>query len=81
MKKINYIEKTKDGRLLVDYYNNGYKFMYFLGYTKREALKIMRKKLDIKRNPTPIIDYTVTPKPTLTESLNAWAATKEEWNI
>ena len=71
---ISSIERRKDGSLLINYWSGGaYQFRIFYYYTKRAALRELRQELGIKRNPSPIRDYTVTPKPSLSASLEAWA--------
>lgn len=71
---INYIERRRDGSLLVDYHDGkAYKFQIFYGYSKREAIQTLRRSLEIKRNPSAIRDYTATPKPSLSASLEALA--------
>ena len=71
---INYIERRRDGSLLVDFWDGRvYKYRIFYGYSKREAIQATRNFLGIKRNPSKIRDYTVTPKPSLSASLVAWA--------
>jgi|LSQX01.1.fsa_nt_gb hypothetical protein len=70
---ISSIERRKDGSLLINYWSGGaYKFQIFYYYSKRDALRKLRQELGIKRNPSPIRDYTVTPKPSLTDSLVNW---------
>lgn len=70
---INYIERRRDGSLLVDYHDgNAYKHRIFYGYSKREAIQTLRRSLEIKRNPSAIRDYTVAPKRSLSELLVDW---------
>ena len=63
---INYIERRRDGSLLIDYYNGKTYKHIFYGYSKRAALQTIRNLLNIKRNPSAIRDYTTT------QSLEAW---------
>lgn len=71
---INYIERRRDGSLLVDFWDGkAYKYRIFYGYSKREAVSFIRSLLEIKRNPRAIRDYTVTAKPSLSASLEALA--------